>query len=190
MRKDVAIRRVVHGLVALAPLYYLIPSEVPGIGVGRWVLLVCFLLTITAFETVRLSKGWSFLGLRPHEKRSIASFAWAAGGITIALWVFPPAIASAALVGMAIVDPVAGELRQRWPDHVASVIAPSAAYFTISFSILTVFEEFDPIGVSALAAAGTVSAILFERMKFPHVDDDFLMIVVPGALMSGLSLTM
>ena len=105
MDKARLFRRGVHCLIALAPLYFLLPEDLPLIGLRRWVLLIAFFVGIAAFEVYRLRKGIVVMGLRPHEKNSIASFVWAAAGITTALWLLPRDIASAALVGMAFADP-------------------------------------------------------------------------------------
>jgi len=188
MRSDVVLRRAVHMMIALAPLYYLIPVDVPYLDVDRWVLLIGFFLVVVMFESVRLWKGFPLFGLRPHEMRSIASFVWAAAGITIALWLFPMDIATVALVGMALVDPLAGELRSRYGQGVVSVALPVAAYFAIAVSILAWFGDTTPFFLVTVGIIGATSAVGAERYKVPRVDDDFLMVVVPCLMMELFSL--
>lgn len=188
MRKDIVLRRAVHMLIALAPLYYLIPVDVPIIGVRRWVLLICFFLAVALFESVRHLKGFSLFGLRPHEARGIASFVWAAAGITIALWFFPHEVAAVSLVGMALCDPLAGELRGRRKRNAVTIGVPVAVYFVIAASILWSFGEESASLVVIMSAVGAISAVCAERFKLPHIDDDFLMIVVPCLAMGLFSI--
>ncbi len=188
--RETIVRRGVHALIALAPLYYLLPVEIEPLGVRRWMLLVLFLSSIIAFESVRLAKGWKLFGLRPHETRQIASFAWAAAGITATLWLFPMEIATAALVGMALVDPLAGVLRGAGTRDPVTVSSSSIAYFAIALSALLVVGDLALPGCLAVALVGTVLAIPSEWFEVPYVDDDFLMLVIPAAGMTALSLVL
>lgn len=188
--RETIVRRGVHALIALAPLYYLLPVEIEPLGVRRWMLLVLFLSSIIAFESVRLAKGWKLFGLRPHETRQIASFAWAAAGITATLWLFPMEIATAALVGMALVDPLAGVLRGAGTRDPVTVSSSSIAYFAIALSALLVVGDLALPGCLAVALVGTVLAIPSEWFGVPYVDDDFLMLVIPAAGMTALSLVL
>lgn len=190
MSRETVARRLVHALIALAPLYYLLPVEIGLFGLRRWMLLVLFLCAIIAFESLRLAKGWRFFGLRPHETKQIASFAWAAAGITATLWLFTMEVATAALVGMALVDPLAGLLRGAGTRDRVTVSSSSAAYFAIAFSALMLVGETDLIGCAATAAVGTALAIPSEWFDVPYVDDDFLMLVIPGLGMTALTLVL
>jgi hypothetical protein len=183
------LRRTVHILVALAPAYFLIPETVPGIDLKRWVLLVVFFAGVALFESFRLWRGVSFLGLRPHEKKAIASFAWAAAGITLALWIFPEEIATAVLIGMALVDPLLGELRRRGYGSLTAQGTSVVVYFAICAISLFAWDV-PALHVLLLSVPGSVVAVASEWKKVPYIDDDFLMIVVPGALMSALSLVL
>lgn len=188
MNREVVVRRIVHMLLALAPIYYLIPVELTPFGVRRWVLLVAFIGAIIAFEIVRLARGITFFGLRPHEKDQIASFVWAAAGIVLTLWLFPQEIASAAIIGMALVDPLMGEMRRSGAKDLMTISASALAYFAISFSVLFVVGAFEIIGCVALASIGALLAIPSEWFEVPFVDDDFLMPVIPALGMTALSL--
>jgi len=188
VKREVVVRRIVHMLLALAPVYYLFPVELTPFGVRRWVLLVAFIGTIIAFEIVRLARGITFLGLRPHEKNQIASFVWAAAGIVLTLWLFPQEIASAAIIGMALVDPLMGELRRSGAKDHTTVSVSALAYFAISFSVLFAVGPFEVFGCLALASIGTLLAVPSEWFEIPFVDDDFLMPVIPALGMTVLSL--
>lgn len=188
--REAMVRRGVHALIALAPLYYLLPVEIEPLGIRRWVLLVLFLCAIIVFESVRLAKGLKFFGLRPHETKQIASFAWAAAGITATLWLFPMEIATAALVGMALVDPLAGILRGMGTRDLVTVSSSSVSYFAIALSALLVVGGHDLLGCVALAVVGAALAIPSEWFDVPYVDDDFLMLVIPAVGMTALSLAL
>lgn len=187
MRREVAVRRIIHFLVALAPLYYALPVELPVLSVHRWTLVVIFFAGVCVFEAYRLWRGVTFFGLRPHEKNQIASFAWAAAGITAVLWLCPHDIAAAALVGMALVDPLAGELRKA-KGYAVAAVASVAVYFALAFSVIYLWGWRDDVMVLALATLGALTAVAAESTKVKYVDDDFLMLVIPGGLMTALTL--
>jgi hypothetical protein len=190
MKKDAIARRGIHMLIALAPLYYALPVNLPIIGLHRWTLVVVFFSAIMVFEACRLRKGITFMGLRPHEKNQIASFAWAAAGITATLWLSPHDIASAALVGMALVDPLAGELRLRAVADVKALPLSMLVYFVLAVSVLLVWDVRTAAQSLVLCTVGTVLAVFSERAKIRYVDDDFLMAVLPAVAMTALSLVL
>lgn len=183
MDRAVLFRRCMHCLLALAPLYFLIPEELPWLGHGRWVLLIGFIAVVTLVESVRLLKGWTFFGLRPHERGQIASFVWASAGAVVALWFFREDVASAAIIGMALVDPLAGELRRLRPSSSATYVLPLAAYSAIAAATFVAFGQMSALSVVTVSIIGAVSAVGAERWKVRYLDDDFLMIVVPCLLM-------
>ena len=190
MKREVVIRRAFHCLIALAPVYYLLPVDLPVIGVRRWVVLIAFFAVIIFIEAVRLPKGILFLGMRPHEKDHIASFVWAAAGITAALWFFPHDIAAAAIVGMAFVDPLSGELRSHGVGTWRNIGVSSLVYFVICITILVLANDRFLPALLVLAAIGTVIAIGSEQFKNVHLDDDFLMVCAPGLAMTALALVL
>jgi dolichol kinase len=190
MKKDVAIRRTIHCLLALAPVYYLLPVDLPMLGVRRWVLLIAFIAIITLIEAIRLPKGIMILGLRPHEKHQIASFVWAAAGITAALWFFPHDIATVVILGMAFVDPLSGELRSHRVGTWRNIGASLLAYFGICLTILFLANDRLLPALLVMAAVGTVIAVGSEQFKSVYVDDDFLMVCAPGLAMTALALVL
>ena len=185
MDRSILLRRLVHCLVALAPLYYLLPVELPGVPVRRWHLLIAFFVLVMAFEALRLRRGVTFLGLRPHERNTIASFAWAAAGITAALWLMPMEIATPVLIGMGLVDPLVGEMRRFGASPPLRMSLPLLVYAMICMITLSLMVEGQTGAIVAVSALGAVLAVGAERLRLPGgVDDDFLMIVVPGSMMS------
>lgn len=184
MKKDVLVRRSVHCLIALAPLYFLLPDNLPVIGLRRWVLLIAFLVSIGVFDAWRRRKGLTFLGLRPHERKGAASYAWAAAGVTFVLWLIPQDIATASLVGMAFVDPLAGELRPKYGKNPWPVVVSIIAYFAFALLIMALWGDHTVFQSAILALVGAGVAIPSELLKVRYVDDDFTMLVFPALAMS------
>lgn len=190
MNREVVTRRIVHCLLALAPAYYLLPVDLPVIGVRRWVLLIGFFAIVGAIEAVRLPKGIMLFGMRPHEKGQIASYVWAAAGVTAALWLLPHDIATATIIGMAFVDPLAGELRSRDVTVRRCVTTCSFVYLTICGVILLLANDRTLPVLVVLSVAGTAVAVASEHFKARYIDDDFLMLVAPGFVMAALALAL
>lgn len=182
--KGVLVRRLAHFAIALAPLYYLLPVQLPFIGVRRWVLLIAFFASVAAFEHWRHAKGVTFLGLRPHERWAVASFLWAAAGITIVLWMFPHELASASLVAMAVADPLAGELRRHGKGLVIVVSLEGTTYLLLAFAVLVHTGPLSLASSLLLALVGAIVAVPAECIKTRYVDDDFSMLVLPAIAMT------
>jgi len=188
MERAELVRRFAHALVALAPIYYLLPVDLPYVGFRRWVLLIVFISAMFVFESVRIWKKWTFLGLRPHETGRLASHAWAAAGLVLVLWLFPHDIASAAIVGWALVDPFMGILRGTKLARSSVVAFSCMAYFVLAVAMLVLWGERPILEMAVLSGVGMAVAIPAEWFKIPRVDDDFLMSVLPALVMMALSL--
>ncbi len=181
--REVLVRRVMHCFIALTPIYFLIPDDLPVINVRRWVLLIIFFAAVSVFDAWRRWKRIPIFGLRPHENDRIASFAWAAAGITFVLWLIPKDLATATLIGMAFTDPLSGELRRVYGKNPSVIAAALAVYFLLAFSTLAIWAD-HTIGICALVAfVGACFAIPSEFVKSSIVDDDFLMLAIPGVAM-------
>lgn len=184
MKKEITVRRLVHCLIALAPLYFLLPDDLPIIGLRRWVLLIAFIVGIGVFDAWRRHKGITFLGLRSHERKGIASYAWAAAGVTFVLWLITQDIATASLVSMAFVDPFAGELRSRYGKNPWIITSSGAVYFVLAFAVMALWADHDFAQSTLLALVGAAIAIPSELIKTKYFDDDFSMLVFPAMAMS------
>jgi len=86
-------------------------------------------------------------------------------------------------VGMAVVDPLAGELRSRHSSAVVTVAIPVAVYFAIAAPVLWYMGPHSPFFAVILGVIGATAAVGSERRKVRGVDDDFIMTVVPCLLM-------
>lgn len=185
--REVLVRRIAHCFIALAPLYFLFPDDLPVLNVRRWVLLIVFLTSISIFDAWRRWKGITLLGLRPHEKERIASFAWAAAGITFVLWLIPKDLATATLISMAFVDPLAGELRREYGKSRSSPVVALLVYFALAFSTLALWGDHSVTACAFIAFFGAVVAIPSEAIKTKYLDDDFSMLVFPAIVMSWVA---
>lgn len=186
--REILVRRLMHCLIALAPLYFLIPDDLPVINLRRWVLLIVFFTAISIFDAWRRWKKIPVFGLRPHETDRIASFAWAAAGITFVLWLIPKDLATATLISMAFTDPLAGELRRIYGRNSMVLAISFVVFFFLAFSTLAIWADHTVVACVFIAAAGALAAIPSEAIKSPVVDDDFLMLAVPGVVMGLLAL--
>jgi hypothetical protein len=173
------IRRIVHMLTALAPIYYFIPDYIAP-GLPKHEALILLMIVILAFEAFRLQLRIKIAGLRSYEYSRLSSFSWAFMGICIVVLFFPFPIALAAFVGLAFMDPLAGELRHHGHRQMANVIWP------VSFVIFTLIllYHYSPADVPfSMGIAGSTVSWLSEKLKFKSIDDDFLMAVLPAASM-------
>lgn len=178
--REIVVRRLMHCLIALAPIYFLLPDDLPVINMRRWVLLIVFFVGVSIFDTWRRINKVPIFGLRPHEEDSVASFAWAAAGITFVLWMIPKPLATAVLIGMAFVDPLAGELRRVHGKKPWVYGASAAVYFALAFSTLAIWGDHSIPLSAVLALIGAAVAIPSEAIKVGVIDDDFLMLALPG----------
>jgi len=184
MDKAHLFRRAFHLCAPLFLVYYLIPEDMWGLGISREIFLLIVFLILMIFESVRLATGRVFFGLRDYEKKQLSAYAWASIGITIAFLFFPPVFVICAVVGLGWTDPLIGELRRKWKKGYPAI--PLAVYFLIIMACLQLFSEI-PLFVQLFMASLTAAvAIIVEGPRIKQIDDDFLMLVIPLFVMTGL----
>lgn len=180
MNWEPALRRIIHILTPVFLIYYWVPDPVWDGGPQKESALVFLLLMVFVFETARRALGLRVIMLRKYEGMRMAAYAWAALGLTIVFLTMPLEIAVPAVMGMAWVDPLIGELRLRKSDLYPSV--PVAVYFALALISLSWL-----IGLNAwtfiAAAASAPLAIWVEKQRFWKLDDDLTMNVIPALLM-------
>lgn len=180
-------RRVIHLCTPVFLVYYWLPSPVWSDGPSKEFGLVFLLLMVFLFEIIRRVSGIKVFGLRSYERWRMASYAWAALGLTIVFLTMPFEIALPSIIGMSWVDPLIGELRERKADLYPLV--PIAVYFSIMLISLTILIGLSPWVFVASAASAPV-AIWVEKQRFWKMDDDMTMMVMPAILIwSILTLT-
>lgn len=175
-------RRIMHTWGAWVLVYFAFPDNffvvVPKVDV-----LLAALLVMLVLEVLRHAAGLELPTIRAYEARRVASFVFFSLALVIAVLVFPLPIAAAVVLGTALVDPLAGELRQQRAAPLLAVGIPLGAYGLLAFVGLAAIGGW-PAGVAAvLAAAVAPIAIAAEWPKYPWVDDDLVMTVVPAVFL-------
>ena len=176
---DRAWRRILHLFGALVLVYYAVPNNFFVVAPKADILLAA-LRVMFVLEALRHAVGLELPTIRPYETHRIASFVFFALALVLAVLLFPLPIAAAVVLGTAIVDPVAGELRRQSNSPVLTVGLPVAAYGLLAFVGLAAIGGW-PAGPSALlAVVAAPIAVAVERPKWPWVDDDLMMTFLPG----------
>jgi hypothetical protein len=176
---DRAWRRILHLFGALVLVYYAVPNNFFVVAPKADILLAA-LGVMFVLEALRHAVGLELPTIRPYETHRIASFVFFALALVLAVLLFPLPIAAAVVLGTAIVDPVAGELRRQSNSPVLTVGLPVAAYGLLAFVGLAAIGGW-PAGPSALlAVVAAPIAVAVERPKWPWVDDDLMMTFLPG----------
>jgi len=119
----------------------------------------------------------------PREARRIASSTWYAAGMALAVALFPLADAVSGILVLALADPIASYVGQRWGHRpfLGGTVAGTATFLVVSGAILA---SRHPMGVAAVATAGATYA---ERRSWP-LDDNFTIPIVTAAMTATLSL--
>ena len=172
-------RRSMHLGGALVLLYYPVPSAWLG-PVPKEALLLGALGAVVALEVARLVGHVELPTIRGYEARRPASYLYYAVGLVLAVLVFPEGIAVAVVLGVAFVDPLAGELRSqvRWARLAPAL--PLAVYAALAVGAL---REVGPWPWPAAVGLGVVAsgvAVGVERLRHAWLDDDLTMTVAPA----------
>lgn len=183
MEKAEVIRRIFHMTAIVYLLYYLLPEELfPGF--YKWYGVVIIVFATLIVEGVRLKTGMLFFGLREYEKMRMSAFAWFAIGMGIALLWFDMVYVVPVVIGMALTDPLIGEIKRKKEELYP--LFPSLIYGIIVFLCLLLLSGMFIVLKILFTVVATVSAISAEHYKLKYVDDDFLMIVIPLLALTGL----
>ena len=178
-------RRFLHGIAAGVLLYYVLPPGFFVVLPTEYVLLLA-LAAVLVLELLRHVAGLELPTIRPYEEHRLASFAYYAVALVVAVLIFPPPVASVVVLGTALVDPLVGELRrtaggQRWYP-----VAPVAFYVVLGVAVLVLGFRWAPFWALVAAATAAGVALTVERPKISWIDDDIAMTLVPGAVLTVL----
>jgi hypothetical protein len=179
-------RRVLHGLCAAVLLYYLLP-EAFFVLAPKQVVLLAALVLVLLLEVLRHLAGLELPTIRPYERGRVASFAFFAIALVVAVLLFPLPIAAAVVLGTALVDPLAGELREA---HVRRSIAwgvPIGSYALLAFAGLVLIGRWPLVESVLLALLVAPIAVAVERPKYGWVDDDLAMTLVPAVALYAVA---
>lgn len=173
-------RRFVHVLAPLLCIYYVVPDPVfPG--APKEQVLILLMLIVLATDTLRLISRVRVPVFRAYEEERPSATAFFAVSVTIALLYFPLEITLPALLGMGWVDPLVGELRHRKSD--LNPMLPMVVYFFILLIGLGYFYGMTfPVLLSAVLVAPI--ALFLESRRFPYIDDDMILTLVPVFLVA------
>ena len=180
-------RRMLHLSGVLALAYYAVPSGAFG-PVPKSGVLLALLAAVLAVEGARLGGLVDLPAIRPYERRRLASYAYYAIAITVALLAFPEPIAAAVIVGSAVVDPLIGELRPARGASASYPAVPLVAYGLLAFALVRGLGGWPIEGAAVAAALLAALAVAAEAPRLPYLDDDLTMTLVPGAVLSALLL--
>ncbi len=176
-------RRVLHTTAAIYLVYYLLPDELwPGF--YKWQGVVLLVLLTLIIEIIRLKKGKVIFGLRKYEKNRISAFAWFALGIGIAVLFFKMEFVVPVVIGMALIDPLIGEIRRLKAELYPYF--PTICYSLIMLICLLLLTSHNLLLIIIFTMVGTLTAIASESLDIRGIDDDFLMIILPLLVMTAL----
>ena len=178
-------RRALHVLAAVALLYYVLPNDFFVIAPKVDILLAA-LAAVYVLEALRHMAGLELPTIRPYEEGRVGSFALFGTAVVLAILFFPLPIACAVVLGTAVADPVAGELRRDPRFRAVDAVVPFAVYATLAFLGLAVLGPWPALPSVGLAAVAGVIAVAVERPKVWWVDDDLVMTLVPALVLYGL----
>jgi phytol kinase len=180
-------RRILHlatGLVIAGALVRLDPPWSWAVGTLGALTLLLFLGELVRFSIPALNQLF-FRLLRPlaspREARGVASSTWYVAGCFVAVTLFPREVAVAAILVLALADPVATYVGQRWGRRPfgTGTVEGSVAFGIVALLILVPFAGWS---VGALVAAVTAGV---ERIPWP-LDDNLTIPLVTGLLLWSL----
>jgi len=172
-------RRAFHLASPIFLGYYLLPENLGG-GITRTAVALLVFGVAMCVEIARIALGINLFGMRAYEGQRVSAYAQGAVGLAIGLFLVQEAnLVVPVVLGMAWIDPLAAFVRKRRQ----SIVIPALAYFGLFLGTETVMDAFPWPTRFALAALATIAATAVEGPRLPQVDDDFLMQVVPLAVL-------
>ena len=178
-------RRITHCLGALLLVYYVLPDGFFVIA-PKDVIVLAALAAACLLEGLRHAIGFDLPMIRPYEDRRIASFVFYAIALAGAVLLFPVPIAAAVILGTALVDPIAGELRLSSRHRTWYPGLPFVAYSVLAFVGLSLIGGWPVDWAIPLALVAAAVGLAAEYPKIPWVDDDLAMTFVPALVLYGL----
>ena len=174
------LRRLIHlsCLVGLTVLFYQFsPTWATWSGLRVSSLLAVIFVLVVAVECLRLRCGWLFIAQREHERHQPSSAAMSLIGLCVVGWVAPSAAYAYMIVATAaLIDPLIGELKRHAVSHVYLLALLGAWLIWIGGAVCF-------IGVSWwLVALVPPVTVLVEKPCWRYLDDNFLMLAVPAAM--------
>jgi len=183
------IRKGFHLTSPVWLIWYWMPPDA-WVGVRKEAVLVSILCVALLVEAARLLTGRRFVGMREDESDRISSYAWGSLGLALGLFFFPGEIVIVTFWGMAWIDPFCAYSRRRrwypWIPLTAYVVLALAVSVLVVPAALYQTIPLGPSRIAGLAILGAVLALAAEKPNWKHVDDDFLMHVVPMVALAAV----
>jgi len=177
-------RRLVHGAGAFVLVYYLLPGRLFVVVTTEQALLIA-LAAVGVLEVLRLGFGAELPTIRGYEARRPASYVFYAVGLVVAVVLFPEPVAAAVVLGTALVDPVAGELRRTGRGPAWTLGGPFLLYTGLAAGALGFVGHWGWGWSLTLGGLAAAVAVAVERWRFRWLDDDLTMTVVPAVVLYG-----
>ncbi|MGQ0534848.1 MAG: hypothetical protein ACT4PT_02115 [Methanobacteriota archaeon] len=174
-------RRATHAAAAGLVVYYLLPDRPWAEFLRGWGVLL-ILLGASTLELLRVRgvvSSETLFALRDYERGRVSGYLYFGIAAGLLLVFFPQSIAVPSLVGLAIGDPLMGEIR-RHGRRTAALLAGGA--FVAALFVLAGWTPGWAIVAGGLAAIG-------ESAKSKFLDDDFLMPMLPATTLWLLAAT-
>jgi dolichol kinase len=175
-------RRVFHTFGASFLIYYLIPTNIEWINIGKFWIPIMILLFALILEFLRI-KGKidsnHFFGLRMYEKNRVGSYLFFAVAIIILILFFPQQIALPCILCACLADPIMGEIRNNFGNKQGYIIG----FFVCMFFFLIAWYKADIWVLLLVSIIGAAGAVIGEMKKFWLIDDDFMIQILPAILL-------
>ncbi len=184
---DRAWRRILHCAGAGVLLYYVLPPRFLVVVSTEDALLLA-LAFVLALEAARHLGGLDLPTIREHERARVASYAYYAVALVVAVLLFPFPVALVAVLGTAFIDPLIGELRRSERARRLYPVLPFAAYAAMGAGGLVGLAAWRPLPAVLLATVAGTIAVAVERPRLQGLDDDLAMTLGPALAMEGLRL--
>ena len=182
---DRAWRRIMHLFGAAVLVYYPIPDDFFVVAPKVYVLLAA-LVAVLVIECLRHLFHLELPTIRPYEARRVGSYVFYSIALVGAVLLFPLPIAAAVVLGTALVDPIAGELRSSAKFRSLYPGVPLAAYAALAFTGLDVIGRWPVTDSAGLAVLAACVGVASERPKLAWVDDDLAMTFLPALVLYGI----
>ena len=166
-------------------VYYFLPPRF-FIVLPTEAVLLLGLETILVLEALRLFAGAELPTIREYERARIASYAFYAVALVVAVLLFPLPVAAVAVLGTAFVDPLVGELRRSERRRKGYPGLPWVVYALLGSGALVLFGHYPALPSILLASVAATVALAVERPKIPDLDDDLAMTLVPALAVEAL----
>ena len=167
---------------ALLLIYFVLPNNFFLVLPKEDILLLA-LAAVWVLEGIRLTAHFELPMIRPYEERRVASYAFYGTALVGAVLIFPEPIAAAVILGTALVDPIAGELRRSSSHRNLYPALPYVAYVALAILGLSAIGGWPILWAVPLAALAGIVALAAEYPNVPWIDDDLTMTFVPAIVL-------